>query len=77
VELRRQRRRAKRLRAVNRLSKRWKDGLTVSQLSREFGVGRDYMQTRIVRLRKEFPAKFPLRQRHRPSRRSGTRRGKR
>jgi hypothetical protein len=64
VELRRQLRRAKRLQAANRLSKRWKSGAPISVLAREFGILRSSMQTRISRIRKEFPGKIPLR--HRP-----------
>ena len=60
-ELRQQQRRAKWLLAVNRLSKRWKSGVLVAELAQEFGHTRGSMHTYIVRLRKQFPEKFPFR----------------
>jgi hypothetical protein len=63
VEQRRQQRRAKRLLVINRLSKLWKSGVPVLILAWEFGVRWSYMASHIVRLRKEFPGKFPFRHR--------------
>jgi hypothetical protein len=63
-ELRQQQRRAKWLLAVNRLSKRWKSGVLVVKLAQEFGYTHASMTLRIVRLRKQFPEKFP--HRHQP-----------
>jgi hypothetical protein len=63
LELRQQQRQAKRLRAINRLSKRWKSGAPVAQLAREVGYTVDSMNTQIGRLRKQFPEKFPYRPR--------------
>jgi DNA-binding CsgD family transcriptional regulator len=63
VELRHQQRWAKRLVAINKLSKRWKSGAPISELAREFGLQRTSMQTHIGRMRKKFPGKFPLRYR--------------
>jgi predicted DNA-binding protein YlxM (UPF0122 family) len=60
-ELRQQQRRAKRMLAVNRLSERWKSGVLVAELAQEFGATRDSLYTQIVRLRKQFPEKFPFR----------------
>ncbi|MGD0057957.1 MAG: hypothetical protein ABSD58_00925 [Verrucomicrobiia bacterium] len=60
-ELRRQQRRAKRLQAVNRLSKRWKSGVSVAKLAQEYGYTCGYMYNRLGRLRKQFPEKFPFR----------------
>lgn len=68
LELRQQQRRAKRLLAVSRLSKRWKSGVLVAKLAQELGVTRAYMHVRIVRLRKQFPEKFPCRYRIRSPR---------
>ena len=65
---REQQRRAKRLQAVNRLSKRWKSGVLVAELAQEFGHTRGSMHTYIVRLRKQFPEKFPFRYRFRSPR---------
>jgi hypothetical protein len=65
IQLRRQQRRAKRLRAANQLNKRWKSGTTISMLAREFGILPSSMQTRISRIRNEFPGKLPLRHRRR------------
>jgi hypothetical protein len=63
LELRQRQRRAKRLLAVNRLSKRWKSGVLVAKLAQEFGYPCAYMHERIRRLRKQFPEKFPFRHR--------------
>jgi hypothetical protein len=63
VEQRRKQRFAKRLVVVNKLSRRWKAGVPVSVLAREFGLERTSMQTHIGRMRKQFPDKFPLRYR--------------
>ena len=63
VELRRRQRYAKRLLAINKLSKRWKAGTPIAQLAREFGLQRTSMQTHIGRMRRQFPTKFPLRYR--------------
>ncbi|MGD0060084.1 MAG: hypothetical protein ABSD58_11770 [Verrucomicrobiia bacterium] len=60
-ELRLQQRRARRLLAVNRLSKRWKAGVPVAKLAQEFGYTLGYMSLRIHRLRKHFPGKLPFR----------------
>jgi hypothetical protein len=67
-ELRQQQRRAKRLLAVNRLSKRWKSGARVVELAQEFGYTRAFMRLRICKLRKQFPEKFPFRFRPRSPR---------
>ncbi len=71
-ELRQRQRRAKRLLAVNRLSKRWKSGALVAVLAQEFGLTRASMNGHIVRQRKQFPGKFPFRYGPRPPRRPGT-----
>jgi hypothetical protein len=67
-ELRQQQRQAKRLLAVNRLSRRWESGVPVAELAQEYGYTRASMQVTIIRLRKEFPDKFPLRYRLRSPR---------
>jgi hypothetical protein len=61
-KLRRQQRRAKRLLAVNRLSKRWRSGASVAELAQEYGYQYTSMNSHICNLRKEFPEKFPYRQ---------------
>src|ERR1017187_2020208 len=71
-ELRQQQRRAKRLVAVNRLSKRWKSGVLEAKLAQEFGHIRTSMHVRIRRLRKQFPEKFPFRFRPRSPRRDAS-----
>jgi hypothetical protein len=68
LELRQQQRRAKRLLAVNQLSKPWKSGVLVAELAQEFGYMRTSMHVRIRRLRKQFPEKFPFRHRFRSPR---------
>jgi hypothetical protein len=67
-ELRQQQRRAKWLLTVNRLSERWKSGVLVPELAQEFGYTRASMRTVIFGLRKQFPGKFPFRQRSRSPR---------
>jgi hypothetical protein len=61
LELRRRQRRAKRLLAINRLSKRWKSGVLVAELAKEIGYTLRSMHTHIRRLRIQFPEKFPYR----------------
>jgi hypothetical protein len=70
-ELRQQQRQAKRLLAVNRLSKRWKSGVLVAELAQEFGFTRASMHTHIRRLRKQVPEKFPYRAQFRSPRLPG------
>jgi DNA-binding CsgD family transcriptional regulator len=63
LELRQRQRRAKRLLAVNRLSKCWKSGMLVAKLAQELGYTRKSVYKHIGRLRKQFPEKFPFRKR--------------
>jgi hypothetical protein len=61
LKLRQQQRRAKRLLAVNRLSKRWKAGLPLAKLAQEYVCKRGSMNSHVYDVRKEFPEKFPYR----------------